>query len=144
MLADRIGDSLRLLPTLGEGLVNGGFSPIAIQNPLAERGGDDAAVGAEQLQAVVLGRVVAGGDLHSARGAELSDKNAGRGSRRDVSIQAATARSANRLKHPLGDRRPAFAAVAGDDHIPRRRFAQKSGNIANGDLGGQTFPDNPS
>ena len=57
------------------------------EHALADRIGHDAAVGPEQLHAVVLGRIVAGRDLDAAGAAELPDEDAGRRRGGDAGVE---------------------------------------------------------
>src|SRR5579885_3395321 len=55
--------------------------------------GKHHAAGVEQLEAVPLGRIVARGDLHAARSAELTNREAARRRRHDAKVEHLASRS---------------------------------------------------
>ena len=108
---------------------------VAVQDFLAGAGGDDAAFVGEEFQAVVLDRVVAGGDLDGAGRLVFSHQHADGGRGADAGVDRPPADGLQTGMNRLGEHPARGPAVASDDHGSRGRRGGESGGVADGHLG---------
>jgi len=95
---------------------------------------DDPAFGREELEPVVLGRIMAGGDLDPAGGLVVADEDPQGGRSGDPRVECITADRAQTRLNRLGQHLAREPAVAGHDQGPRGAFGGKCGDIADRNL----------
>ena len=139
---DRIGDLLGAAEAVVADPVDRPAA-VPVQDPLAGSRGNDPPLGREELQAVVLGWVVAGGDLHATGGLERADKDPCGGGSGDAGVQGRSAHGAEAGMDRFGQHPAGVAAIAGDYQRPRGALGSHRGDIADGHFGRERLAHNP-
>ena len=122
----------------------GRAAAILIDHRLARVGRNDSARLGEQLQTVVLRRVVARRNLDSARRLIVANERSGRGRCRDARIDHVAADRREPTNERRHEHRPCRAAIARDHDRPRRQAGGEGRGIADRDLGRQAFANDPA